>query len=196
MNKLNVIFVNTNNLTIDQLLSSSFLSDNDIASLAKYKIDETKKEKACSLIFKNKYVGRYQLDENGKPISDTCYFNISHSKGAVVFVKDTVPIGIDIELVRPVDDALINYISSIEEKSYIKNETNFYEIWANKESLTKNIGTGIKNKIKEIPGIPINGVKEYQGNKYYSKTIKYKDYVISITRKTSEVFDVNVEETL
>ena len=196
MNKLNVIFVNTNNLTIDQLLSSSFLSDDDIASLVKYKIEETKKEKACSLIFKNKYVGSYHIDENGKPVSDTCYFNISHSKGAVVFVKDTVPIGIDIELVRPVDDALINYISSIEEKTYIKNETNFYEIWTNKESLTKNIGTGIKNKIKEIPGIPINGFKEYQGNKYYSKTIKYKDCVISITRKTSEVFDVNVEETL
>ena len=196
MNILNVIFVNTNNVSIENLLSSSFLSDNDLLLIDKYKIEEAKKEKAYSQIFKNRFVGSYQINEHGKPISDHCYFNISHCKGVVVFIKDVVPIGIDIEKIKPVDKALIDYISSKEEKEYIKNEVNFYEIWTNKESLTKCIGTGIKERIKEIPGIPINGLKEYKNKKYFSKTIKFKDYIISITRESDEPFDINIKEEI
>lgn len=181
-------------MKLEDILSSSFLSEHDIASLEKYKQEETKKEKAYSLILKNKYIGEYSINEFGKPVSDKTYFNISHSKGIVVFIEDTEPIGIDIEVIRPVKDNLVDYIASNEEKEYIKNETNFYEIWTNKESLTKCVGTGIKDKIKEIPSLPLNGVKEYRGKKYISRIIIYKDYVISVTRESAEPFDIIIEE--
>lgn len=194
MLNIKVIYVDTSNVSIERILSSSFLCDSDLLELQRFKVEETKKEKAYSTILKNKHVGNYQVNEFGKPISDNTYFNISHSKGVVAFVKDSLPIGIDIEKIRPVEDNLIDYISSKEEREYIKSDTNFFEVWTSKESLTKNIGTGIREKIKEIPGLPLNGKKEYKEKKYYSKIVKYKDSVISITRESEEPFDIIVEE--
>lgn len=191
---LNLLFVDSNKLSLEDLLSSSFLSEENIMELSRYKLEETKKEKAVSLILKNKYIGEYSLNENGKPISKDCYFNISHSKGYVVFIKDDVPIGVDIEKIRPVEDDLKEYISSKEEKEYIKDEKSFYEIWTNKESLTKCIGTGIKEKIKDIPSIPINDVKSYKNKKYRSKTIKYLDSVICVTRENESPFEIKIQE--
>lgn len=194
MNKQEVIFVDTNSISLETLLASSFLSDSDINSLARFKVEEVKKEKACSFIFKNRFVGEYRVNEFGKPISDSCYFNISHSKGVVVFVKDDLPIGVDIEKIRQVENNLIDYISSVDEKEYIKNKTNFFEIWTNKESLTKNIGTGIRDKIKEIPGLPINAKKKYKGKLFYSKTIVYKGFVITVTKEKDEPFEIEIKE--
>ena len=146
------------------------------------------------MILKNKYVGEYSVNEYGKPLSESCYFNISHSKGYVVFIKDTIPIGVDIEKVRPAEDDLKNYISSEKEKEYIKSDKAFYEIWTNKESLTKCLGTGIKEKIKDIPSIPINDKKVYKGKTYRSVTREYLDTVISVTRENELPFDIEIKE--
>ena len=181
-------------MTLESILSSSFLSDDDITSLNRYKVEEVKKEKAYSLIFKNQYIKDYKIDEYGKPYSQNCFFNISHSKGAVIFIKDNLSIGIDMEKVRPVEEDLVDYISSNEEREYIVNDINFYEIWTNKESLMKNVGIGLKDKIKETPALPINGVKEFNGKKFYTRTIKYQDYIISITRESEEPFEVEIKE--
>ena len=194
MNALKVIFVDTNTNSLESLLVSSFLFESDINELSRFKLEETKKEKAVSLILKNKYVGKYSLNEYGKPISEGCYFNISHSKGLVVFIKDIVPIGIDIEKIRPVEEDLKNYISSREEKEYINSDKAFYEIWTNKESLTKCLGTGIKEKIKDIPSIPINDKKIYKNKTYRSKTVTYKDAVISVTRENELPFEIEIQE--
>lgn len=194
MNKLTLLYVDTNIISLENLLSSSFLFDEDIKELSRFKLEETKKEKAVSLILKNKYVGEYSINEYGKPISESCYFNISHSKGFVVFIKDTVPIGVDLEKIRPVEEDLKSYISSEEEKEYITSDKAFYEIWTNKESLTKCLGTGIKEKIKDIPSIPINGSKTYKNKIYRSKTVIYKDTVISVTRENELQFEIEIQE--
>ena len=194
MIKLNLLFVDSNKLSLDYLLASSFLSEENLTELSRYKLEETKKEKAVSMILKNKYVGEYSVNEYGKPLSENCYFNISHSKGYVVFIKDTIPIGVDIEKVRPAEDDLKNYISSKEEKEYIKSDKAFYEIWTNKESLTKCLGTGIKEKIKDIPSIPINDKKVYKGKTYRSITREYLDTVISVTRENELPFDIKIKE--
>ena len=194
MKSLEVIFFDTNKIDLNHLLGSTFLSDANLEELSRFKMDETKKEKACSFILKNKYVRDYHVNEFDKPVSDFCYFNVSHSKGLVVFIKDEVPVGIDIEKVRPVSNDLIDYISSIEENKYIKSESNFYEVWTNKESLSKCIGTGIKDKIKEIPALPINGKKEYKNKVFYCLTINYSDAIISITRESDEPFVVKIVE--
>ncbi len=199
MHNLKILFVNANNMSLESLVTSSFLTATDIEQLSKFKLEETKKEKACSFILKNKYVGDYHLNEFGKPISDNTYFNISHSKGVVVFVKDDYPIGIDVEQIRPLKEEMVDYISSQEEKAYIHDDVSFFEIWTNKESLTKCLGTGIKSRIKEIPALPINGKKGYNNKNFYSKTVVFQNCVISIVRNSEEPFEeeiIDVENDL
>ncbi len=194
MRTLTLLFVDTNTKSLESLLLSTFLSDENIKELSRYKLEETKKEKAVSMILKNKYIGEYYLNESGKPLSKSCFFNISHSKGYVVFIKDDVPIGVDIEKIRPVEDDLINYISSSEEKKYITSDQKFYEIWTNKESLTKCLGTGIKEKIKDIPSLPLNNTKIYKEKTYRSITIKYLDSLITVSRESIEPFEIKIQE--
>ncbi len=196
MHELKVIFVDTNTNSLESLLSSKYLSLENKKEISRFLLEETKKEKAASFILKNKYIGEYHLNEFNKPISDKYEFNISHSKGVVVFIKDNTPIGIDIEKIREVETDLIDYISNDEEKEYITNKEKFYEIWTNKESLVKCIGTGIVDKIKEIPSLPLNSKKEYKNKTFYSKTIKYLDYIISISRQENKPFDIKIVEEI
>ena len=194
MNHLSIIFVNTNTLSLDSLLSSSFLSDDNLFEINHYKVEESKKEKACSFILKNKYVKEYLVNEFGKPISENCFFNVSHSHGVVVFVKSDTPIGIDIEKIRPVKEDLIDYISSYEEKEYIKDDKTFFEVWTNKEAIVKSIGTGINCKISDIPSLPINSIRKFKDKVFYSKTIIYLDYVITVSKVGDTPFEIEISE--
>lgn len=193
MKTLEVLLIDTNKIHIDELLKSSFLTNKDLEVLSRYKDINAKKEKVASFILKNKYIGEYSLNECGKPISENCFFNIAHSHGVVVFVKDIVPIGIDIEKIRPIKQDLIEFISSFEEKEYIKDEKTFFEIWTSKEAISKAIGTGLKGDIKDIPSLPINCVKHYLNKDYFVKTILHDEYVISIARESDEEFEIIIK---
>ena len=194
MKRLIVLYVDTSNLTVDDLLSSPYLSNEDKLSFEKYKIDETKKEKIVSSIFKNKYVGEYKINEHGKPISENKFFNISHSHGYVVFVTDDASIGIDIERIRSFDHNLIDFVSNGEEKNYIHDEISFFELWTNKEALVKALGTGIKTRPNAIPGLPINSQRTYEGKTYFNKTILFNGYVISVSSNSDEPFEIEMKE--
>lgn len=164
------------------------------ASFEKYKNESVKKEKMVSAILKNKYIGEYHLNEFGKPVSDKVFFNISHSHGYIALVIDRVPVGIDIERIRPVEEDLRNYISNEEEKKYIHDDESFFEIWTNKESLVKANGNGINQKVNAIPGLPINEKRTYDNKTFFNKTIKYQNLVITVSREQSEDFDLNIIE--
>lgn len=179
----------------DNIFSSLFLSDEDIDHLERYKIEEVKKEKALSLHFKNKYIGEYSINEYGKPISKNIFFNISHSHGVVVLATSSkYDVGVDIEVIRDKKDDLARFVSNEEEYQYIKSDKNFFEVWTSKESLSKCVGTGIRNNIKSIPSFPLNGIKTFNNEVYYNKLIEKDDYVISITLKTKEDFEIEIEE--
>ena len=196
MQKVDVLLIDTNKLDLEDILKSSYLTKKDLDYLSNIDYEETKKEKAASIIFKNKYIKEYHLNEYGKPLSDDIYFNISHSKGYVAFVKDSLPIGIDIEKIREVEQRLIGYISNDSEKEYIKDDKSFFEIWTNKESLSKAIGVGVFTNIKDIPSLPLNGEKHYDGRDYFSNTIQYKDLIISVTRESKEEFEIDIRDSL
>lgn len=183
---------NSLDIPLDVLLNSRYLSTLEKNSFDKYKNMEVKKEKIVSSIFKNKYIGEYHLNECGKPVSDDKYFNISHSHGCVAFVKDDVPIGIDVEKIRDVEIEMVNYISNEEEKNYIHDNESFYEIWTNKEALVKAKGTGIKTKPRDIIGLPINDKRIFDGDIYFNKTIRYEDYIITVSRKKDIDFDLEI----
>ena len=179
--------------TLSELFSLTKVNEEGIAFLSKFKNIDVKKEKLISYYLKKKYVGEYSHNEYGKPISDNIFFNVSNSKGVVLLATcQNHDIGVDIEILRPNDESLIKYTTNEQEYAYIKNEVDFLSIWTSKESLMKCIGTGIRNKIKEIPALPLNAQKVYNGQNFFNKTFKYNDYIISITTGCDEEFEYNL----
>ena len=189
---LTIYFINTKDIDTSKLLS--FLNEEEIKSLDKYSVKETKDEHLASLYLKKKYIGEFYLDNNSKPNSDKMFFNISHSKGCVALVSnEKYPIGIDIEKIRKVDEALIKYISSKEELKYIIDEESFFKVWTNKEAILKANGSGIRSNMKDIVSLPFDSKKEYKNKTYLTKTIRYLDYVISVAVESKEIDQLELQ---
>ena len=191
---LKVYLLDYRSLPLSFLMDCKYLSELEKISFEKYKNENVKKEKIVSAILKNKYIGDYHLNEYGKPISNNKYFNISHSDGYIALAIDQVPVGIDIENIRNAEEDLRNYISNDEEKKYIHDDESFFEVWTNKEALVKANGNGINQKINTIQSLPLNAIRTYDNKTYFNKTIKYQNLVITVSRASSDDFNINIME--
>ena len=189
---LKVYLLDYRSLPLSFLMDSKYLSELEKISFQKYQNENVKKEKIVSAILKNKYIGDYHLNEYGKPISNNKYFNISHSDGYIALAIDQVPVGIDIENIRNAEEDLRNYISNDEEKKYIHDDESFFEVWTNKEALVKANGNGINQKINTIQSLPLNAIRTYDNKTYFNKTIKYQNLVITVSRASSDDFNINI----
>ena len=194
MKKLTVHILDTNEMSIEDLMKSPYLTSANIKQMNKISHLLTRKEKTGSLILKNKYVKDYYARKDGKPVSDSTFFNVSHSFGVVVIVLSDKSVGIDIEFIRKVDDKMIDYISSKEEKKVITDRKSFFEIWTSKESLLKNLGIGVCTKMADINCLPINGMKQYKDKIYQSREEQFKDYIISVTVEDDKPFEMILKE--
>ena len=194
MNIVSLYIIDTRNKSIEELNLDRFLSNEEINnSFLKYKVEETRKEKLVSLYLKKKYIGDFYLSKDDKPLSNDKYFNISHSKGVVALaLSNDCPIGLDIEVIRDYKDDLAKYISTDEEYEYIKDNKSFFEIWTSKEALVKCLGSGLKDNVKNIPALPIDGIKQYKGGTYHSKSLVYKDTIINVALATSNDFKIDI----
>ena len=94
----------------------------------------------------------FSVNAYGKPIllsNPRIHFNISHSGNYVVCAIGDKPLGIDIEVIKPIDLKIANRFFSADEIEYIFNSqddfmTNrFYEIWTKKECRIKWEGKGL-----------------------------------------------------
>ena len=197
MRNVDLYLFDTNSYEENNLYSLLDLKESDKERINKFKVEESRKEKALSFHYKNKYVGQYCVDELGKPQSSSIFFNISHSKGVVVFATcRDAEIGVDIEIIRQIDDDFMRFVCNSEELELVNKGTNIFEIWTSKESLLKCIGIGIKARLNEVNSLPINGLKEYNHLSYRSKLIKIENCYISITLKGEEDFDVNLHKNI
>ena len=76
-------------------------------------------------------------------------FNISHAGRYVTCAVDEHPIGIDVELIKPIDFKIVKRFFSDDEKAYIFTQPEekrllcFYQIWTMKESYIKYDGRGL-----------------------------------------------------
>lgn len=88
-------------------------------------------------------------------------FNISHSCGHVAVAFSPLPVGLDVEAVRPYLEKLPERIFSPEELSWFlcrgSTKIDFFTLWTLKESYYKYLGTG-------LPGFP-NGTNFYLDEK-------------------------------
>lgn len=103
------------------------------------------------MIYNNLHVDEDSIKYNKlkKPyIENGPFFNVSHSKDMVVFVKSENKIGIDIEAIDKKNISIIDYAFSKDEKEYIINGKDKYtdaerliKLWTIKESLFKASGS-------------------------------------------------------
>ena len=91
----------------------------------------------------------FSTNEFGKPFlvnNPNIHFNISHAGHYIACAVSNEPIGIDIELIKPVDMAIAERFFTPDETAYIMTgmqEQRFYEIWTKKESHIKWEGKGL-----------------------------------------------------
>ena len=134
-----------------------------------------------------------QKSETGKPYyPNGPYFNISHSGKYVVMAIANQEVGIDIEEdIEKNMDILLKIFNEAETKM-IKEHADFYYLWCAKESLIKCMGSSI-SKIKEIPSLPLNGLKTFKGIDYQCQTFIYDKHIVSLTKVGKEPFEIKTE---
>ncbi|WDV47162.1 4'-phosphopantetheinyl transferase superfamily protein [Clostridiaceae bacterium M8S5] len=138
------------------------------------------------------------------------HFNISHSGDYVVGLVDKEPVGIDIELIKPLKDkmSIAKSFFSVDEFKWLENKTEgkrlkeFYKIWTAKESYVKLLGIGLSKKSKSFTThfsdvITIYDEENHKESYCYQKLIEDKYYltvclqkkVDNIEFKTSNLLD-------
>ena len=133
------------------------------------------------------------FNDMGKPFfANGPFFNISHSGRYIIMAVSDKEIGVDIEENVEKDMSSLIRIFNEAEAKMIKEHADFYYLWCAKESLIKCIGSSISH-VKEIPGLPLNGLKTFKGKDYQCKTFVYEKHIISITRESKEEFEVRTE---
>jgi len=133
-------------------------------------------------------------NENGKPyFANGPYFNISHSGKYVLMAVSTAEIGVDIEEIKNKDMSSLVRIFNEAEAKMIKEHSDFYYLWCAKESLIKCMGLTV-GKVREIPALPLNGLKTYKGKDYQCKSFIYDKHIVSITREGNEEYEIDIKK--
>ena len=126
----------------------------------------------------------------GKPYFENGpFFNISHSGRYVIMAVSSSEIGVDIEENKNRDISSIRRIFNEAEAKMAKEHQDFYYMWCAKESLIKCIGSTI-GVIKEVPSLPLNGLKTFKGINYQCQAFIFDNHIISITREGLEEYKV------
>lgn len=133
-------------------------------------------------------------NENGKPyFNNGPYFNISHSGRYVLMAVSTAEIGVDIEEIKNKDMSALVRVFNEAEAKMIKEHSDFYYLWCAKESLIKCMGLSV-GKVREIPSLPLNGLKTFKGKDYQCKSFIYDKHIVSITREGNEEYEIDIEK--
>ena len=138
--------------------------------------------------------GEIKVNESGKPyLPNGPFFNVSHSGEYVVLVMHpSRDVGVDIEQINENKRDGIVFVLNPEEKKIADTGT-LFRIWSNKESLIKCLSTGLKC-IKTVSGIPLEGIRNIEGQDYFTKSLIYNGYSLSVTLKGKEPFDLKIEQ--
>ena len=129
----------------------------------------------------------------GKPYYENGpFFNISHSGNYIVMAVSNKEVGVDIEENIAKDMSPLLRIFNEAEAKVIKEHSDFYYLWCAKESLIKCTGSTI-NKIKEVPSLPLNGLKTYKGKDYQCQVFIYEKHIVSITREGNDEFKLDIQ---
>ncbi len=157
------------------------LTREEYVRVTRYKTIKRMVQEVGSVLLINKYSGEGEIkyNEYSKPYKDNgLFFNISHCESFIVIAVSDSEIGIDIEKVRTMDNAVIKYALSDEEFNRMDTIDDFFSMWTIKESVGKCIGIGLSKGIKNIP---TESEKTFMGRDLTSFSYKMSDYIIGVT---------------
>ena len=92
-------------------------------------------------------LNQLRKNDRGVPLpSDGIYWSLSHKPKYVAAVVASYPIGIDVEVIRPVHPGMNQKVASEAEWSRIPEERleRFFRVWTAKEAVLKAVGIGIR----------------------------------------------------
>ena len=85
-------------------------------------------------------------DDQGVPLPiDGVHWSVSHKSGVVGGVAAPLPVGIDLETVRPVSEGLLSKVADEDEwgRAPGDRQRTFFRFWTAKEAVLKAVGAGI-----------------------------------------------------
>lgn len=196
MLKWNYTYISS--ITNDEFTRYYLLMNNEKQKkVAAYKNIDDKKRTIAGEILARKMISSFcnvfpedvffELGLHGKPYVKNLdvEFNISHSDEMVVCAISDKPVGIDVEMIRPIDTNILRILCTDVDLEYIFGNgtiTNnipcnfddqqlcrFYEVWTAKEAYFKCVGTGIKN----LKSISMDELEEKR------KTYQIENYIIT-----------------
>lgn len=150
-----------------------------------------------SKVLKEQYkIEKYTLlrGDHGKPFLaeyPNIHFNLSHCTGLVICGISESEIGIDAELIRPYNGNAAKRIFTESELLLVRESANpdemFFRLWTLKESLGKNLGTGISGmKNFEFAFDDDTPVCKAAPEKIFSQIILQKKWAVSVCADSRE----------
>lgn len=154
-----------------------------------YRIEDRQRALIGDVLIRYLLCNKLQLDneelifdktEFGKPFlvnDNKIHFNISHSEEWVLGAVHNLPVGVDVEIIRPIDYQIAarffsksEYLNLMNKEGRAKLEY-FYEIWTLKESYIKAVGKGLSIPLESfslnLDEDPINIETGEELGKYY-----------------------------
>lgn len=195
MEKVSLYIFDSREKSFFDLKTFASFSEKEMEQFSDFRIEKVKKEKLISYYLKKTYVGDFYIGDHGKPMSNNMFFNISHSKEVIVLATSkNIPVGVDVEVLKERREPLVRYVANEKEYDFIQSDLDFIKIWTSKESLMKCLGTGLDMNMKTIPSFPFDGCKSFEEEHYYSKMLEIDDFVICVTLKGKENFEIEVNK--
>lgn len=137
-----------------------------------------------------------KYSENGKPVADNLFFNVSHAGDYVVGVSSDCDVGCDIEKIIDAPIEIAEHYFNQSEIEYIKSESDknkaFFTLWTLKESYMKMTGMGMSLPLDSFEIIKTE--KEFvlgrsQEKHGFFKTIEFDDHIFSICSEKENIED-------
>ena len=118
---------------------------------------------------------RIEVDELGKPFfpdhPDT-HFSLSHTAGAAAAALADMPVGVDIERVRPVS------VRAMERIAGVRTEAAFFRSWVRREARAKRSGAGV--------GTMLASETPLQYGEYFYELETFPGYVAGVATRGRE----------
>ena len=137
---------------------------------------------------------QYSTNNFGKPLLVNnlhIHFNISHTDHYIACAVSDESVGIDIELIKPVDIKIAERFFTTDKIVYVKHgerEQRFYEVWTKKESYIKWEGKGLYK-----PLVSFSVLDAYiHTNLYYHKIFENKDAIGHICTTKKELPSIKI----
>ena len=168
---LNVYISNINKLHDKNMIDSILMN---ISPFRKEKYDNTKNDELKMQILTAGYLIDeylkiyglreknmiYKLTEAGKPCfenKEDIKFSISHSKDLVGVAFSDREVGLDVQVVRNINDEIYNRVLSDKEKEYVfsaednsERLNRFFKYWVMKEAILKRDGIGLVSNMQDV----------------------------------------------